>query len=82
MGWEYKIGDCINHTHGSMTAVVLGRTRTLAGSESYSVRLVDTEDKRRDRVIRAEYMERIAFMSKPCVECRLRMGGYCYRDGS
>jgi hypothetical protein len=78
--WKHKIGDCVDHMAGAMTAIVLGRTKTLAGNENYDVRLVDLSDARRDRVISGRVTTTVKFFDKRCSACRFRIGDVCCRN--
>lgn len=80
--WKHKVGDCVDHMAGAMTAIVLGRTKTLAGSENYDIRLVDLSDTRRDRVISGRVTTRVKFLDQRCASCRFRQGSECCRDKS
>lgn len=74
------MGDCVDHKAGAMTAIVLGRTKTLAGHENYDVRLIDLADARRDRVISGRVTRRVKFMDERCALCRFKRGNVCCRN--
>lgn len=78
--WKHNVGDCVDHMAGAMTAIVLGRTKTLAGVENYDVRLIDLGDSRRDRVISGKVTKNVVFMEDKCRPCRFRRGDVCCRN--
>lgn len=78
--WKHKVGDCVDHMAGAMTAIVLGRTKTLAGMENYNVRLIDITSSRRDRVISGKVTKPVVFMEEKCISCRFMTDGRCCRN--
>lgn len=78
--WKHNVGDCVDHISGRMPAIVLNRTKTLAGSTYYNIRLTDIENDRRDRVFREEFIDEVIAGSKKCRGCRFYVDGKCCRD--
>jgi hypothetical protein len=79
--WEFEIGDCVDHISGGMPAVVLDRAMTASGRENYSVRLLDIGDRRRDRLLRREFMTRSRIGDRHCIDCRFLKGDRCCLTG-
>ncbi len=78
--WKHEVGDCVDHLAGAMTAIVLGRTKTMAGNENYDVRLINLMDERRDRVISGKVTRPVIFMEERCTGCRFMRGEECLKN--